>query len=140
MYQIKGNNTNVNTNQNGTKQIGTNQNGTNENGTNENGTKQTAAKTCPIPLERCKFCQALLRSTYQVQILLAFFISFHKFSSLNRDKGYIVVDVLWDQPIKLIQVFTSEFHYGLLYVLTSEALQQVKGTKKVKSRSFHQYS
>ena len=73
VYEIKGNNTNLNTNQNGTKQIGTLQNGTNENGTNENGTKQTAAKTCPVPLERCKFCQALLRSTYQVQILLAFF-------------------------------------------------------------------
>ena len=77
VYQIKGNNTNVNTNQNGTKQIGTNQNGTDQNGTNENGTKQTNAKTCPVPLERCKFCQALLRSTYQVQILLAFFISSH---------------------------------------------------------------
>ena len=74
MYQIKGNNTNVNINQNGTKQIGTLQNGTDQNGINENGTKQTAAKTCPVPLERCKFCQALLRSTYQVQILLAFFL------------------------------------------------------------------
>ena len=72
VYQIKGNNTNVNTSQNGTKQIGTNQNGT-----DENGTKQTAAKTCPVPLERCKFCQALLRSTYQVQILLPFFSDFH---------------------------------------------------------------
>ena len=72
VYQIKGNNTNVNTSQNGTKQIGTNQNGT-----DENGTKQTAAKTCPVPLERCKFCQALLRSTYQVQILLPFFTDFH---------------------------------------------------------------
>ena len=70
VYQIKGNNTNVNTSQNGTKQIGTNQNGT-----DENGTKQTAAKTCPVPLERCKFCQALLRSTYQVQILLGFYFT-----------------------------------------------------------------
>jgi hypothetical protein len=30
--------------------------------------------------------------------------------------------------------------YGLFYILTSEALHQVEGTKKLKTMSFHQYS
>jgi hypothetical protein len=30
--------------------------------------------------------------------------------------------------------------YGLVYVLTSEALQKIMGTKEIKTTSFHQYS
>ena len=68
------------------------------------------------------FCQLSTHDFYSKDAMIIFFISIYGQNSIqfnapkkrlhNRtDTSTYIVDVLWGQPIKLIQVvFTSEFH------------------------------
>ena len=77
-------------------------------------------------------------SLYVLQVMPAISISFE---TLIQAHAKLTFFISWRYLIpKGSQLFPSLKSNGLFYVITSEALHKTKGTKKLKPRSFHQYS